>query len=445
MSDNIEQILDDIGVSGSNFFDFQDRTYFAGNDGEIGTELWVSDGTTEGTQLLLEINPTITEYYDNLPNGSYPGNFVEFQDKLYFSANNQENGTELWVTDGTSEGTELVVDINPGTYTNFFTGEVEGDGGFPTNIVEFKGKLYFSGNGEESGRELWVTDGTSEGTQLIKDINPGNIYVRTLQYGYIPLPIGSAPSQLTEFNDKLYFTAEVGGRQDLPSSEITGETGRELWVTDGTTAGTILVADINPGEEDAFDYGADLSVVDGDLLFTANNGETEQQYRITSDGTLELVNGSNPNEPNAIDGTLNNDVLTGTDGKDIIRGFDGTDTLQGGAGNDTLFGNNRPDKLVGGAGDDLLVGGSGDDSLDGGIGNDTLQGQGNDFFVLREGDGTDVILDYREGSDRLLLSGDLTKEDLTFSGNNILVGDETLVTLNNINTSSLRPFNFIEI
>ncbi|WP_413467324.1 ELWxxDGT repeat protein [Pleurocapsa sp. FMAR1] len=46
-------------------------------------------------------------------------------------------------------------------------------------------------NDGENGRELWVSDGTTEGTQLVKDINPGGD--------------GSNPSNLTEFNNKLYF------------------------------------------------------------------------------------------------------------------------------------------------------------------------------------------------------------------------------------------------
>ena len=77
--------------------------------------------------------------------------------------------------------------------------------------------------------------------------------------------------------------------------------------------------------------------------------------------------------------------------------------------------------------------------------NDILTGEGNDSFVLRVGDGQDIITDFREGSDRFLLADGLEIDDLTFSGNSILVGDETLATLDGVNTENLNSYNFEEI
>ena len=349
--------------------------------------------------------------------------FVEANGQTFFAGDDGgEAGLELWASDGTVEGTNLVKDIIPGTGIDEIDGTEFNNTSFPRHLTELNGKVYFSANDNVNGRELWVSDGTSEGTQIVKNI-------KSLR--------GSNPQNLTNFNNKIYFTAE------------TADSGEELWVTNGTTSGTMLVADINPGSGNAFnsffyDYDA-LSVVGDELLFTANDGTGEQEYRVNLDGSVELVNGIDPNEPNEINGTGNNDVLTGTGNADIIKGFDGRDTLEGGAGDDTLIGNNRQDKLVGGAGNDSLVGGSGDDTLDGGLGNDILTGNGNDSFVLRAGDGSDIITDYVIGSDRLLLADGLTADDLTFSGSDIFAGDEKLATLNNVNASNLRPFNFTEI
>ena len=100
---------------------------------------------------------------------------------------------------------------------------------------------------------------------------------------------------------------------------------------------------------------------------------------------------------------------------------------------------------IGGAGNDSLIGGSNDDTLDGGLGNDTLTGNGNDFFVLRAGEGEDIITDYQEASDCLLLADGLGVGDLSFSENSILVDDEVLVTISGINTENLGSFNFKEI
>ena len=381
------------------FIEFNGKLYFTANDGENGQELWVSDGTTEGTTLVADIRTVISNYGYSF--GSFPRNFTEFNGKLYFNAGNDEVGRELWVTDGTTEGTTLVVDISPGGNSYY-------SGSYPENFTEFNGKLYFTANDGITGSELWVTDGTSEGTTLVADIRPsGNNYN------------GSSPENFTEFNGKLYFTAN------------DGTTGEELWVTDGTAAGTQLVADINPGSDSS--SPTSLFVFGNELFFRADNGETgEELFKLTFDDSVE------PSEPNIIIGTGGANNLIGTDGADEIRGLDGQDTINGGAGDDTLFGNNKRDLLVGGAGNDRLFGGSGRDTLDGGLGNDTLTGNGNDLFIIREGDGSDVITDFKLGSDKLGLADGLEYDDLTLAGNTVRLGDEILVTLNNVNAENLR-------
>ena len=394
--------------------EFKDKLYFRANDGINGDELWISDGTAAGTQLVADINPDNDNF--GYPESSSPSYLTEFNGKLYFGANDGINGGELWVSDGTAVGTQLVANINPDNFDDYPAGS------FPSDLTEFNGKLYFGANDGINGDELWVTDGTAAGTQLVADINPGNS-------GYNSA--SSSPRNLTEFNDKLYFIANDG---------INGD---ELWKTDGTAEGTQLVVDFIPGSDSDDSSPSDLTVLGDELFFSVDNGETGTElYKLTFDGVVDPVD---PSEPNEINGTGNNDVLTGTDGIDIIKGFDGQDTLKGGAGDDTLIGNNRSDRLVGGAGNDSLIGGSGEDTLDGGLGNDTLIGNGNDSFVLRSGDGEDLITDYVIGSDRLLLADGLGVDDLTFEGNSILIGDETIATLNNVNTSNLRPFNFVEI
>ena len=464
--------------SPSSFIEFNDQLYFSANDGESGREIFVSDGTAEGTQLLVDLNPG---FYDNnygppIPKSFNPNNFIEFNNKLYFSANDGENGNELFVSDGTAEGTQLLVDLNPGLSDYGFANSSN-----PSSLVEFNGKLYFSADDGESGRELFVSDGTAEGTQLLVDLNSG---VDDSNYGS-PLPAGSNPGSLVELNGKLYFSANDGesgnnlfvsdgtaeGTQLLvdlsPSSSYdynfepnpyepfdlvkfenklyfaaNGESGNELFVTDGTRDGTQLVADINIGSGGSYPSG--FSVVGDELFFSANNGQIGTElYKLTleDDTAVEMVGNE---ENNTLLGSDRAENIEGRGGDDILFGDSGNDFLVGGDGNDSLGGGTGNDTLNGGIGDDFLVGGTGNDILDGGIGFDTLFGDaGEDVFVLRAGDGTDTIVNFELGIDSFGLADGLEFGSLDLSsGNDIKLGTEVLATLNRINTAELTADNF---
>ena len=49
---------------------------FAADDGSNGKEIWITDGTTGGTSLVKDINPGI--------NDSYPENFMIFNNTVFF-------------------------------------------------------------------------------------------------------------------------------------------------------------------------------------------------------------------------------------------------------------------------------------------------------------------------------------------------------------------------
>jgi ELWxxDGT repeat protein len=139
----------------------------------------------------------------------------------------------LWKSDGTTAGTVMVKDINPGSVSSN-----------PSYLANVNGTLFFSANDGTHGVELWKSDGTTAGTVLVKDIDPGSA--------------GSAPSWLTSANGSLYFAANDGSH------------GTELWKSDGTTAGTVLVADLNPGS--AGSNPAWLTVSGTNLFFAADDG-----------------------------------------------------------------------------------------------------------------------------------------------------------------------------
>jgi ELWxxDGT repeat protein len=413
--------------------EFNDQLYFSADDGENGRELFVSDGTGSGTELLVDLYPGESKY-GNI-NGSDPNGFVEFNDKLYFSANDGIHGHELFVSDGTASGTQLVADINQGTsnYGGY------GYGSSPSNLVEFNDKLYFTANNGENGNELYVSDGTASGTQLVADIYPGSD-----NYGSAA---GSYPSSLTVFGDELFFAAN------------NGETGTELYK---------LTLDASTGEPQVLITGSDgadnLSGTDSAEEIQALSGQDTVNGGLGND-TIDGGDGDDRLNGNAgndsviggsgndiLDGNAGNDILNGSNGSDVLNGGGSSDSLAGGEDNDilnggngvdTLSGDNGDDRLKGNSGGDSLAGGSGNDFLEGGFGFDTLNGgDGDDVFALRSGGGTDTILDFSLGSDRLSLANSLQFADLNFADNNILLGEEVLATLDGINTEQLTVDNF---
>jgi ELWxxDGT repeat protein len=243
-------------------------------DGDLTPQVFLSDGTAAGTRQVSDVqgprpvlDPELTE----------TGGVVFFQlDRQGF------RDGEVWRTDGTPAGTYLLplglFDIDslfafqgslyltggmvgdPGG-TNFW--RVPIDGGPPVPLTNARtasdlsffvdpaftpagGRLFFVAGDEAHGSELWVTDGSPEGTRMVRDVQPG--------------APSSYPSGLTAAGDRIYFAAD------------DGVSGRELWVSDGTEEGTRLVWDVNPGGFSS--SPSELTVIGGYLFFGADDGKT---------------------------------------------------------------------------------------------------------------------------------------------------------------------------
>ncbi|MFO7854244.1 MAG: hypothetical protein R6V44_03300 [Paracoccaceae bacterium] len=106
----------------------------------------------------------------------------------------------------------------------------------------------------------------------------------------------------------------------------------------------------------------------------------------------------------ALIGGGGNDKLIGHGGDDLLKGGGGDDLLKGGGGEDLLKGQKGDDVLKGGGGNDKLIGGGGKDALQGQKGNDKLiGGGGKDEFVFKRGDGRDVVKDWQDGRDSIVI------------------------------------------
>ena len=255
----------------SNFVNFKGTLFFTArdetpdSDETHGLELWRSDGTPNGTELVLDLNqgvgdsnPTnlivvgntlyftangtqlwkledpagIPELVTTLPfTFQLPSDFTNVGGTLFFAADNQFFGgdRELWKSNGTADTTVPVADINP----SFASSN-------PEDLINVGDTLFFTADDGSSGRDLWKSDGTT--TERVADIvtDPS---------------VGSSPDNLIRLGQFVFFTANDGS-------------GIELWRSDGTEAGTKRVANLGKGAESS--TPADLTVMGNTLFFTAN-------------------------------------------------------------------------------------------------------------------------------------------------------------------------------
>jgi ELWxxDGT repeat protein len=153
------------------------------------------------------------------PASSDPQDLTAMNGKLFFTAWTPGHGRQLWRTNGTATGTVMLTYV-PGPA-----------GANPQDLTVADGVLFFSARDPLHGRELWKSNGAAAGTVMVSDIAPG--------------PAGSDPGDITY---------AVGQQLPDPSNQVlvyfsarSPGHGRQLWKSDGTAAGTVMVTDVNPG------------------------------------------------------------------------------------------------------------------------------------------------------------------------------------------------------
>lgn len=229
-------------------------------DPERFVSFWQSDGTAGGATRSFDLPLDVGPGYGT----------TAFGDELYFRAQSPE--LQVWRTDGTLAGTRRLTDVALGEFV------------FDPEFTRVGAFVYFSGR-----QGIWRTDGTAAGTSLAVpgplDDDPygpdrlswlheqgGALLFQRHEHGLATLwrtlgtpattqqiaaldPNEFAPRSAASFAGRLYFAADDGAR------------GIELWRTDGSAAGTVLVRDLAPGPVSGNPH--ELIAADGKLLFAA--------------------------------------------------------------------------------------------------------------------------------------------------------------------------------
>lgn len=258
-------------------------------DQQGGSEIWRTDGTQAGTRKAADLGEHRTVFDPE---------FTRIGSTVFFIGADEEDNRQIWKTDGTPAGAAMVTDLDPlGSFSE----------AIPADLAALQGALYFSAL-TQHGIGLWRTDGTEQGTVLLKEFPTPEEY----DGEYYPSPL-----DLTAVGSWLVFAVDDGGdggdgralwRSDGTAAGTTllrqltlrdsldlgttdrffrpaagrlyftaddGVHGTELWQTDGTEAGTRLVQDIAP--EAASSFPEELTVAGDRLFFSADDGSTGQE------------------------------------------------------------------------------------------------------------------------------------------------------------------------
>ncbi len=246
----------------SNFTELNGSLYYYGQDTAGNEELWKTDGTPQGTAMVKDINPT---------GAAQMGNIITVGNKMVFVATDNENWDfDLFASDGTPNGTIKIADMNQNwndglspqraalfgnkilfcTSTDLMStdGSIAGTKSILTlsqynpaqGYCELDGNAYFILTNSMGRPQLWMTNGTTEGTRMAFDLAGS------------PLDIMSV-EKLVAFNGKLYMVGATSGQ------------GSDLFSFDGTALKRIVLA--TGGNS----YPTSLNVVNNQLVFIASN------------------------------------------------------------------------------------------------------------------------------------------------------------------------------
>jgi ELWxxDGT repeat protein len=270
-----------------------DTLFFSRPDPQTGCELWRIDDRTFEMKLVKDICPGSLSSIDSFSRPAW----VASGGLLFFAAADGA-GSELWRSDGTPQGTFRVKDVSPGQAGSEFGDVVDANG---TVFFTVRGDLWKT-NGTEAGTvflrhevgylapmdskvffltssfsdntaacRLWASDGTPAGTGEVANLCAGATTV------WIDLGVSVA------HDHELYFVRRAWTGTGSPQQ-------REIWKTDGTPVGTVLVSSLDPIQDGWDAYG--LVFLKDVLFFVADDGVNGRElWRTdgTPQGTVRLT------------------------------------------------------------------------------------------------------------------------------------------------------------
>jgi ELWxxDGT repeat protein len=257
--------------------------YFIGYSSEFQGELWKTDGTFPGTVLVKDIFTNNSNPFQSLAGPRY---YTKIGNTIYFSARDAVNGIELWKTDGTGQGTKMIKDINLGNNTNFG----------PSQLTRVNNTLYFKQNTSENpgNTQILKSDGTEQGTTQVTNLQNSEADNGSLFF----------------HNGIIYFGL------------YTPNTGNELWMLNTLNDTYSLIADIALGTVSS--TPGDFFLLNGYIYFTAYSDGTTggtKTYRI-ADQNLGIDSNSIKNKiaiyPNPASNRINISIDKATNFEAII-------------------------------------------------------------------------------------------------------------------------------
>ncbi|NML70741.1 T9SS type A sorting domain-containing protein [Chryseobacterium sp. RP-3-3] len=221
----------------------------------------------------------------NFGSSGTPGDLIKLNDFIIFPATRfSDEGRELWSFNSVTQKSSLLKDI--------FPGHNSGLSGSPS-FVNVNGKIYFVAQQSFSGYQIWSTDGTAAGTvkekDLISDYSIGNLVVAGNKIFYyiqnelwsfdtvskdllkVKTFVYSGDVKMYSFNNELILGADDGVH------------GKEIWKSDGTLAGTVLLKDIIPNQYGSVSGDFNILPLHNKFYFIASLGTGYGLYE--SDGT----------------------------------------------------------------------------------------------------------------------------------------------------------------
>ncbi len=290
------------------FFVYNGRLFFSADNGTDGVELWytiVSSGTAKGnsastTAMFKDIN--------SQTNGnSKPTDFITYDGKMYFNADNGVDGKELWESDGTVAGTIMKQNINPSGDSN------------PRDFIVSNNLLYFSANDGTNGDELWkysndfiigalspednATDVALSGEKLKITLNKelvkgnGNIVIHKKSDDTVFETINVSGSNVIIDNNKVIITPTLdfiaseeyyvlidnGALKDTSNNNFIGISDKTIWNFKAVGVQTQTIT---------FNTLADSTFGDSDFQLTATSSSNLPVSYVSSNTNVATINGN---------------------------------------------------------------------------------------------------------------------------------------------------------